>query len=67
MEVNDDSLFKKAREKPREKPREQAPTLGLFAPNFCTKRRGRDSFGTVFDGLGLPAIPDASFMPINDL
>jgi len=41
--------------------------MGLFASTFYTKRRGRDSFGTVFDGLGLPAIPDASFMPINDL
>jgi len=48
-------------------PGKLAQKMGLFASTFYTKRRGRDSFGTVFDGLGLPAIPDASFMPINDL
>jgi len=32
-----------------------------------TKRRGRDSFGTVFDGLGFSAISDARSMPDNDL
>jgi hypothetical protein len=32
-----------------------------------TERRGRDSFGAVFDGFGFSAIPDAMSMPDNDL
>ena len=55
MEVDNDSLFKK--------PWKQ----GMFASTFCTKRRGRDSFGTVFDGRGFSAISGARSMPVNDL
>jgi hypothetical protein len=40
---------------------------GVFASTFFTKRRGRDSFGTVLYGLGISAISVAMSMPVNDL
>jgi hypothetical protein len=40
---------------------------GMFDWTFFTKRRGRDSFGTVLYGPGFSAIPDARSMPVNDL
>jgi hypothetical protein len=57
--VNDDSLFKKSWL--------PAGKAGTFASTVCTKRRGRDSFGTVLYGLGISAISDAMSMPVNDL
>ncbi len=43
--------------------------IDVFIARPCEtqKRRGRDSFGTVFEGLGISAIPDAMSMPVNDL
>jgi hypothetical protein len=55
MEVNNDSLCNE--------PWKQ----GMFDSTVFTKRRGRDSFGAVFDGLGFSAISDARSMPDNDL
>jgi hypothetical protein len=46
---------------------DQVGKAGTFASTFCTKRRGRDSFETIFHSLGISTIPDAMSMPVNDL
>jgi hypothetical protein len=40
---------------------------GMFDLMFFNQRRGRDSLGPLFDGLGFSAISDARSMPVNDL